>query len=64
MFETITTDGVFSTRTLQENANAKLSKHKQDQTSNRYDSILQWLRTENGLMITYRLTDRDAIYSI
>ena len=24
---------------------------KQDQKSNRYDSILKWLQTENGLMI-------------
>ena len=25
--------------------------------SNRYNSILKWLQMENGLMITYRLTD-------
>ena len=29
---------------------------KQDQTSDRYDSILQWLQTENGLVVTYLLT--------
>ena len=29
---------------------------KQDQTSYRYDSILQWLQTENGLVVTYLLT--------
>ena len=29
---------------------------KQDQKSNIYDSILQWLQTENGLMMTHWLT--------
>ena len=45
-------------------------QNKRDQTSNRYDSILLWLRMENGLMIThslpYRLPypkSRDAIAS-
>ena len=43
---------------------------KQDQTSNRFNSILKWLRTENGLVITDSLThslsypkSRDAIAS-
>ena len=40
---------------------------KQDQTSNRYDSILLWLQTENGLMTISHLLSypqsRDAIAS-
>ena len=39
---------------------------EQDQTSNRYDSILQWLRMVYGLRVTYRLSypiSRDAIAS-
>ena len=35
---------------------------KQDQTSNRYDSILHWLRTENGLVITDSLTHSHTPY--
>ena len=43
--------------------------NQQEQASDRYDSILQWLRTENGLVITVSLThsypiSRDAIASI
>ena len=30
--------------------------YKQDQTSNRYDSILQWLQMKNGLVIADLLT--------
>ena len=43
---------------------------KQDQTSNRYDSILQWLQMENWLSVSFLLTQllsypnsRDAIAS-
>ena len=39
---------------------------EQDQTSNRYDSILQWLWMVYGLRVTHRLSypkSRDAIAS-
>ena len=39
---------------------------EQDQTSNRYDSILQWLRMVYGLRVTYSHSypiSRDAIAS-